>query len=113
MADNFNLSLDVEINTPIGKAATVMVKLNNRLLQNINLTMNTIHKVYQASVTSILFYRTEAWTPYARQETELNSFHLCYLRQILGITWQDSIPNTTAGESQMLKHTCSTQPKMP
>ena len=36
-----NLSLDVEINARIGKAATVMAKLNKRVWQNIHLTMNT------------------------------------------------------------------------
>ena len=36
-----NLSLDVEINACVGKAATVMVKLNKKVWQNINLTMNT------------------------------------------------------------------------
>ena len=49
-----NLSLDVEINARIGKAATVMAKLNKRVWQNINLTMNTRVKVYQACITSIL-----------------------------------------------------------
>ena len=34
-----NLSLDVEINARIGKAATVMANLNKRVWQNINLTM--------------------------------------------------------------------------
>ena len=49
VADNFkylgltipsNLSLDVEINARTGKAATVMAKLNKRIWQNINLTMD-------------------------------------------------------------------------
>ena len=75
MVDNFkylestissNLSLDVEINARIRKAATVMAKLNKRVWQNINLTMNTRLKVYQACVTSILLYGSETWTLYAR-----------------------------------------------
>ena len=36
-----NLSLDVEINAHIGKAAIVMAKLNKRVWQRICLTMNT------------------------------------------------------------------------
>ena len=71
-----NLSLDVNINARIGKAATVMAKLNKRVWQNISLTMNTRLKVYQTCVTSMLFHGSEPWTPYARQETKLNSFHL-------------------------------------
>ena len=71
MVDNFkylgsaissDLLLDVEIHACIRKAATVMAKLNNSVWQNINLTMNTRLKVYQACVTSILLYRSETWT---------------------------------------------------
>ena len=79
-----NLSLDVEINARIGKAATVMAKLNKRVWQNINLTMNCRLKIYQTSVTSIILCASETWTPYARQEAKLNSLHLRCLRQILG-----------------------------
>ena len=71
-----NLSLNVEIKAHIGKAATVMAKLNKRVWQNINLTMNTRLKVFQACITSILLYGSETWTPFARQEAKLNSFHL-------------------------------------
>ena len=71
-----NLPLDVEINARIGKATTVRAKLNKRVWQNINLTMNTRFNVYQACVTSTLLYGSETWTPYARQEAKLNSFHL-------------------------------------
>ena len=55
MVDNFkylgstissNPSHDVEINAHIGKAATVMAKLNKRAWQNISLTINTRLKVY-------------------------------------------------------------------
>ena len=107
VADNFkylgsiissNLSLDVKINARFGKAAIVMAKLNKRVRQNISLTMNTWLKVYQTCVTSIFLYKSETWRTYARQETKLNSFHLHCLRQILGITWQDRIPNTTVLE---------------
>ena len=83
------------MNSHFGKADTVMVKLNKRVWQNINLTMNTRLKVYQACVTSILLYGNETWTPYARQEAKVNSFHLRCFRRILGITWQDRIPNIT------------------
>ena len=90
--------LDVEINASIGKAATVMAKLNKRVWQNIHLTMNTRLKVYEACVTSIPIYGGEKWTHYARQEAKLNSFNLRCLRRNLGITWQDRISNTTVLE---------------
>ena len=72
VADNFkylgstisgNLSLDVQINAQIGKATTVMAKLNKMVWQNISVTMNSKFKVYQARVTSIPLYRSETWAP--------------------------------------------------
>ena len=57
-----NLSLNVEINAHIGKTATVMVKLNKKVWQNISLTMNTRLKVCQACVTSTLLCGSEMWT---------------------------------------------------
>ena len=39
-------------------------------------------------------YGSEAWTTYARHEKRLNVFHLRNLRRILGITWQDKVPNS-------------------
>jgi hypothetical protein len=63
----------------IGKAATVMAKLNRRVWKNKNLTENTKLKVYQACVLSTLLYGRETWTLYSRQEQKLNSFHLVVL----------------------------------
>ena len=37
---------------------------------------------------------SETWTTYARQEKRLNTFHMRSLRRILGISWQDKVPNT-------------------
>ncbi len=90
-----NLSLDNELNrTRIGKASIAMARLTKRVWNNSMLTTNTKIKVYQASVLSIFLYGSETWTMYIWQEHRLNSFHLRCLRRILGITWQDRVPNT-------------------
>ncbi|KAI8493291.1 hypothetical protein Bbelb_292950 [Branchiostoma belcheri] len=89
-----NMSLDVEISTRIGKAASVMSKLNKRVWENRNLTMNTKLKVYQTSVLSTLLYGSETWTTYAKQEAKLNAYHMRCLRRILGIKCQDKVSNT-------------------
>ena len=57
------------------------------------LTTNTKMRVYQACVLSTLLCGSETWTLYTRQERRLNAFHLHSLRKILGITWQDRVPN--------------------
>ena len=39
-------------------------------------------------------YGSETGTTYARQERRLNTFHMRSIRRILGISWQDKVPNT-------------------
>ena len=57
------------------------------------LTISTKIKVYQACVLSTLLYSNETWTRYSCQERWFNTFYLRCLRRILGITWQDRVPN--------------------
>ena len=89
-----DLTLDIEINQRIGKAATTLSRLTKRVWENSKLTVNTKMAVYNACVVSTLLYGSETWTTYARQERRLNSFHLRSLRRILGISWQDKVCNT-------------------
>ena len=89
-----NLSLDTEIDKRIGKAATTHACLTTRVWTYPKLTVKTKMAVYNACVISTLLYGSEAWTTYARQERRLNTFHMRILRRILGISWQDKVPNT-------------------
>ena len=88
-----NLSLDAEINVRIGKAATTLARLTNRVWTNTKLTIKTKMAVYNACVISTLLYGSETWTTYARQERRLHTFHMRSLRRILGITWRDKVTN--------------------
>lgn len=88
-----NLSLNVEIDTRIGKAATMFGKLRARVWNNNHLSVRTKIMVYQASIVSILLYGAETWTTYAKHERKLNAFHMRCLRSILGVTWKDKITN--------------------
>ena len=71
-----------------------MARLIKRVWENTMLTIKTKTQVYQACVLSTLLYGGESWTLYTRQERRLNTSHLRCLRRILGISWQDHIPNT-------------------
>ena len=88
-----NLSLESELNTRIGKAATSMARLTKRVWENNMLTINTKMQVYQAVVLSTLLYGSEVWALYSHQERRLSAFHLRCLRRLLGITWQDRVTN--------------------
>ena len=63
-----NPSLNVEINKHIGKAASVMSRLPKWVWENNMLTKNIKVGVYQACVLRTLFYGSETWTTYAKQE---------------------------------------------
>ncbi|XP_063595337.1 uncharacterized protein LOC134772300 [Penaeus indicus] len=89
-----NLSLDAEIDERIGKAAITLGRLTTRVWTNPKLTSNTKMAVYNACVVSTLLYSSETWTTYATQEKHLNTFHVRSIRRILGISWQDKVPNT-------------------
>ena len=89
-----SLSLDEELNSRIGKAATTFGKLIGRVWTNNKLTTKTKMLVYQACVLTTLLYGSETWTLYACQEKRLNSFHMRCLRRILGIKWQDKTTHT-------------------
>ena len=93
---SFRREADAEIDKRIGKAATTIARLTTRVWTNHRLTARTKMAVYSACVISTLLYSSEKWTTYARQERRLNIFHLRSIRRILGISWQDRIPNTEA-----------------
>ena len=70
------LSLDPEINTRIGKAATTLPHLTSRVWTNPKLTVKMKMAVYNACVLSTLLYGSKTWTMYAHQEKRLNTFHI-------------------------------------
>ena len=86
------LSLDVEISKRIGLAFTTLSKLVKRVWENKHLKIPTKVNVYKACVISTLLYGSESWT-YSTQERKLQAFNPRCLRRILGITWQDKVPN--------------------
>jgi len=51
-------------------------------------------KVYKAVVLTTLLYGCESWTVYQRHSRKLNHFRTTILRKLLGIKWQDKIPDT-------------------
>ena len=62
------LSLYVELDTRIGKAATMFSRLTKRVWLNKKLMAFTKIQVYRACVLSTLLYCSESWTLCAQQE---------------------------------------------
>ena len=58
------------------------------------ITTDTKIKVYRAVVLTTLLYGCETWTVYQRHAKRLNHFHTTSLRKLLGVKWQDKVPDT-------------------
>ena len=88
-----NLSLDAEIDKKIGKEASTLARLTDRVWTSPKLSVKTKMAVYNACVISTLLYGSETWTTYGGQERRLNTFHLRSIRRVLEISWQDKLTN--------------------
>ena len=87
------LSLDVELDKYMGKAATMFCRLTKRVRLNKKLTAYTKIQAYRACVPSTLLYYSESWTLCAQQERKSKTFHIRCLQHIFDFTWQDKVPN--------------------
>ena len=88
-----NTTLDKEVSTRLGKAASTFGALTSRVWRNKHLSSRTKTRVYEACVLSILLYGGECWPTYRPQETRLSAFHTRNLRFIIGKTWEDRMTN--------------------
>ena len=86
--------IDDEINTRIAKASAAFGRLSKNVWDRRGITTETKLKVYKAVVLTTLLYGCETWTVYARHAKKLNHFHTTRLRKLLGISWQERVPDT-------------------
>ena len=84
-----NVVIDDEVDARLAKASAAFGRLHRR-----GITTKTKIKVYWAIVLTTLLYGCETWTVYQRHVRKLNHFHTTCLRKLLGIKWQDKIPDT-------------------
>ena len=88
-------TLDMEIANRLHKASHAFGGLYHRVWKNNNIHLGTKLAIYQAVVLSVLLYGWQTWVPYQRHVAKLKSFHHRCLRTIIGIRWQQMLPNTT------------------
>ena len=89
-----NAVIDDEVNARLAKASIAFGRLHKNVWNRRGITTETKIKVYRAMVLTTLLYGCETWTVYQRHARKLNHFHTTCLRKILGIKWQDKIPDT-------------------
>ena len=85
--------LDTELSSQIGKAANSFGKLGLHAWDTKYLTICTKVKICETCVLSSPLYGREAGASHAITEHKLNSFHICCLRKLLGITGMNKVPN--------------------
>lgn len=87
-------SLDAEVRQRISKASGSFGKLEDRVWSDRDLTLSTKLTVYETCVLSSLLYASETWTLYRSHIKLLDRFHQQCLRHILGIKWENRVPDT-------------------
>ena len=89
-----NVTIDDEVQCRLAKASSAFGRLSQQVWNRRGIRLETKIKVYRAAVITTLLYGCESWTVYSRHARKLNHFHTVCLRRILGIKWQDRIPDT-------------------
>ena len=89
-----NVVIDDKVDARLAKANSAFGRLNKSVWNRRGITLETKIKVYRAAVLTTLLYGSETWTVYRRHAAKLNHFHTTHLRKLLGIKWQDKIPDT-------------------
>jgi hypothetical protein len=88
------VTIDDEMNTRICLASGTFGRLHANVWHRSGINIQTKLDVYRAAVLPVLLYASETWTVYVRHVKKLNHFHTVCLRKLLGIKWQDMIPDT-------------------
>lgn len=99
-----NAKIEKELRNRMGRASAAFHKLKDRLWSNKHVTIRVKAKVYRAVVLTTLLYGAETWTIYRQQVKKLHAYMMRQLRDILGITWQDKIPNEVIFRRTGLPH---------
>ena len=88
-----SVHIDDETNARIAKASVAFGRLRSSVWERRGVSLSTKLKVYRAVALSTLLYACETWTVYQRHAKKLNRFHLCCLRKLLKVKWQDKVPD--------------------
>ena len=88
------VTIDDEVNNRLAKASAAFGRLRKNVWARRGISTETKIKVYKAVVLTTLLYGSESWTVHKRHAKKLNHFHTICLRKLLGIKWQDKIPDT-------------------
>ena len=89
-----NVVIDDEVTARLAKASAAFGRLHKNVWDRRGITLETKLKVYRAIILTTLLYGCETWTVYQRHARKLNYFHSRCLRKLLGIKWQDMVPDT-------------------
>ena len=89
-----SVHIDDKTSARIVKASVAFGRLRSSVWERRGVSLSTKLKVYRAVVLSTCLYAFEIWTVYQRHAKKRNSFHLCCLRKLMKVKWQDNVPDT-------------------
>ena len=88
------MHIDDEATARTAMASVAFDRLRTNVWERNGIRLDTKLKVYKAVVLPTLLYACETWTVYQRHAKKHIHFHLCCLRKLLKIRWQDKSPDT-------------------
>ena len=88
-----NAISDDDVNARLAKASAAFGRRKN-VWNRRGIATETKIKVYRAVVLTTLLYGYETWAVHQGHAKKLNHFHTTCHRELLGVKWQDRIPNT-------------------
>nr|VZI19353.1 unnamed protein product [Spirometra erinaceieuropaei] len=89
-----NTKINIEAARRIYKASQAFGRLQSTVWNRRGLHISDKLKMYKAVILPTLLYGSETWTLNKKQARRLHHFHFRFLRRILGLRWQDRIPDT-------------------
>jgi sorting nexin-29 len=89
-----NGSVETEVQSRIGKAASIMARLCRSVWSKPNISRKTKMRIYNTTVTQVLLYGAETWPAAASARDAIDVAQTKFLRRIEGIRWDDFVSNT-------------------
>ena len=95
-----NVVIDDEVDARLAKANSAFGRLSKNVWNRRGITLEDQNQGIPCccdAVMTMLLYSSETWTVYQCHAGKLNHFHTTHLRMLLGIKWQDKIPDRGLG----------------
>ena len=98
------ISPESDVTTRIAKASAMFGRIDNKFWRRLDISLDLKMRIFNACILPVLLYGCESWALKEEDARRLEVFHMRCLRQILGLSLRDRVPNT------VIRQRCCNQP---